>query len=337
MARGDATFSRGNVDWPFDPRCQSLPDNNCRWLHEIMYRMAVKERLPFVPAKYDFEWYAWACRIQHKDIGKYIATLEAKGLICQFERGIIVYGVIENNPKLQWREHNYPEVVDGKEVHHNALYGEDTGNEPAPYRENRDIEKEILRRREGEGEITCAETPEASSPPKPDDPIVLTFPCDGKPNEWHLTESKLQEYCETYRTIDVRQESLKARQWCRDNPGKRKTARGMAAFLTNWFNRAVNRPGIKSEVSARKAPPVHSLPVPPPGLQEPEARKFGEFARQLRDKFPQAQNSTITTMALEKLQNERSNGARARAPADIVGVGGELGKAAQTIAGMMGK
>lgn len=70
---------------------------------------------------------------------------------------------------------------------------------------------------------------------------MLVFPTVGRgPKEWHLTESKLAEYRESFPGVDVLVEAKKARQWCLDNPTKRKTAVGMPKFLGSWFGRAQN-------------------------------------------------------------------------------------------------
>jgi hypothetical protein len=72
-------------------------------------------------------------------------------------------------------------------------------------------------------------------------PIVLEFPCAGKsPKVWHLRESKVAEYQSSYPGVDVLAECRMARQWCTDNPPKRKTAKGMPAFLTRWLSKAQN-------------------------------------------------------------------------------------------------
>lgn len=71
---------------------------------------------------------------------------------------------------------------------------------------------------------------------------MLSFPIEGPGGPlWHLTRDKLREYEQTYPSLDVLTEARKALQWVRDNPARRKTARGMPRFLTNWLNRAVDR------------------------------------------------------------------------------------------------
>jgi hypothetical protein len=90
----------------------------------------------------------------------------------------------------------------------------------------------------------CSEPPgtEASEPPA--DPVVMTFDTVGKgPKTWDLTASKLQEYRDSYPALDVLAVCREARQWCIDNPTKRKTARGMTKFLGGWLAREQNRGG----------------------------------------------------------------------------------------------
>jgi len=54
---------------------------------------------------------------------------------------------------------------------------------------------------------------------------------------WELPSEKLAEYEKTFRDIDIHRELLKAAQWLLDNPGRRKTARGMPRFLSGWLSR----------------------------------------------------------------------------------------------------
>lgn len=96
---------------------------------------------------------------------------------------------------------------------------------------------------------SCAEPPAADAAPP--DPPVLTFPTKGKPDRWHLRQSRLDEYRGVYTDIDVETEVRKALQWVRDTPSKRKTASGMAAFLTRWLNRATEKGGAPPRASPR--------------------------------------------------------------------------------------
>lgn len=86
--------------------------------------------------------------------------------------------------------------------------------------------------------------PTATSPATTPDnvPTEFIFPTTGKgAREWTLTQNKLAEYIESFPGLDVPNELRKARQWCRDNPKKRKTASGMLTYLTRWLSRSQNR------------------------------------------------------------------------------------------------
>ena len=73
---------------------------------------------------------------------------------------------------------------------------------------------------------------------------LLTFPTTGNPKEWSLTQTKLDEWQGTYATIDVLGRCKVALQWIKDNPSKRKTARGMPRFLSAWMERDSNNPKV---------------------------------------------------------------------------------------------
>lgn len=95
---------------------------------------------------------------------------------------------------------------------------------------------------EGKGmeEEDCGEA--SSPPPAATTPAVMVFPCNGPgAREWPLDEAKLAEYRESFPGIDVLAQCRAARQWCIDNPARRKTPRGMPAFLTRWLTREQNK------------------------------------------------------------------------------------------------
>lgn len=71
---------------------------------------------------------------------------------------------------------------------------------------------------------------------------VMTFVCTSQ-QEWHLTLEKLSEYELAFPAVDVMQECRTARQWCIDNPSRRKTVRGMPGFLSRWLARKQNQGG----------------------------------------------------------------------------------------------
>lgn len=78
----------------------------------------------------------------------------------------------------------------------------------------------------------------------PLEPSCFSFPTKGKGGKtWTLPQVKLDEYHEVYPDLDVDAQIRAARQWCRDNPTKQKTPKGMPGFLTRWLNKAQNDGG----------------------------------------------------------------------------------------------
>jgi len=64
---------------------------------------------------------------------------------------------------------------------------------------------------------------------------LLTFPTNGTPKLWHLTEKQVSEWNELYPGVDVLAECRKALAWVKSN--RKKTARGMKRFLNGWMGR----------------------------------------------------------------------------------------------------
>jgi hypothetical protein len=116
--------------------------------------------------------------------------------------------------------------------------------------------------REGKGIVYCPEAPPVGEAPGPEDeveevgadeggdllalvdpsePVFLDFPVIGSPRPWPLVASKVAEYRATFVGLEVEAVLRRARQWCIDNPTRRKTSRGMPKFLFGFLERAQNR------------------------------------------------------------------------------------------------
>jgi len=95
------------------------------------------------------------------------------------------------------------------------------------------------RREEKEENTSCPE-PQAASGPESEP--VMVFECVGPESRFRLTPDKLAEWVECYPNMDVPADLRAARQWVEDNPGKRKTARGMTRFLGGWLQRTNDKP-----------------------------------------------------------------------------------------------
>lgn len=74
-----------------------------------------------------------------------------------------------------------------------------------------------------------------------DSSSVLTIPLnDG--TEYGISMDDINEYQATYPAVDVYQQCMAMRQWCRDNPTKRKTKTGIRRFINSWLDREQNKP-----------------------------------------------------------------------------------------------
>ena len=89
-------------------------------------------------------------------------------------------------------------------------------------------------------EDVCTE-PLASSEPETDLDAPAIILNDG--SEWRPTVADINEWRKFYSGIDVVRELGRMRQWCISNPAKRKTARGVRRFVTNWLDSEQNRQG----------------------------------------------------------------------------------------------
>lgn len=69
-------------------------------------------------------------------------------------------------------------------------------------------------------------------------PTGYVFPVTGKgKHTWTLPADELERYRAAFPGLDLDAQLRLAVRWCETNPGRRKTARGMLAFLTRWFGR----------------------------------------------------------------------------------------------------
>lgn len=70
----------------------------------------------------------------------------------------------------------------------------------------------------------------------------------------------IKAWCDVYWKDDVEIALHKARLWCLDNPSKRKTRRGLRAFLGNWIRRDCRLKPQMRMVSVPDEPKVEVKP-----------------------------------------------------------------------------
>jgi hypothetical protein len=111
---------------------------------------------------------------------------------------------------------------------------------------DRDRDRDLTRTRiTGRSEDTSSSGEVAGTPPAPASPALLVFPTvRGKKSggtEWRYTEAVEAELREYFPNTDVRAAARAALAWVKAKPERRKTGRGMMAFLTGWLGRAQQR------------------------------------------------------------------------------------------------
>lgn len=80
-------------------------------------------------------------------------------------------------------------------------------------------------------------------------PVVISLPLIG--DKLHpVTQDRVDFWRSLYTAVDVDQELRKMAGWLSSNPTRRKTARGIEAFVTNWLSRTQDnsRPGAQSAI-----------------------------------------------------------------------------------------
>jgi hypothetical protein len=146
----------------------------------------------------------------------------------------------------------------------------------------------------------------ARSEPTIAEPSLMEFPVVGDPTKtaWPLTESHVAKFREAYPDADVIGECRKALLWCEANKSKRKTAKGMPAFLARWFSQSADRP---------KAPAAKSITQPFLTARDNSALLSKEIIERSRDHpappsfFERHLNLTpATRAALPEAQNGTS-------------------------------
>ena len=147
-------------------------------------------------------------------------------------------------------------VVPGREKGIPRTYGGQTGRRTEG-KENR-----------GEGKESNAPSSAQGADSKPPPSMILEFPVVGSgAKTWNLMSDKLKEYHSSYPGLDVLSVCRHARQWCIDNPKKRKTPRGMPGFLTGWLGREQNSGRPRGEAGGGR---LRDL-----GLARPSRGKYG--------------------------------------------------------------
>ena len=110
---------------------------------------------------------------------------------------------------------------------------------------------------EGTQSVTPSPSPSHSYAPSPEpntlalppvgERAVFDLPLPGKQGEWGVPQALYREMVVCHPGVEVMTELGKMRGWLVANPSRRKTARGLPAFISNWLSKAQNTGGSHAE------------------------------------------------------------------------------------------
>ena len=111
---------------------------------------------------------------------------------------------------------------------------------------------------------------ERSDDPSEQQDVVFEIPLIEKDGNFKVRQQDIDEWAEVYPGIDVLMELKKYNMWTKDNPTKRKTAKGIRKSIGFWLDRAQNksaptqpqnkRDQLKAEQNAIEKQRLESLP-----------------------------------------------------------------------------
>ena len=169
--------------------------------------------------------------VREQDIRKALAALERTGSILLYDVAGEPYFCFPNwseHQRIQTKKSKYPAPADCDMSRWLTVIH---GDSPPESESNPNPESES-NPKEGGGE------PQTASPP------VVSIPLnDG--TEYPVSQEQCQEWAGVYPAVDVIQQLREMREWCLNNPAKRKTARGVRGFITRWLAKEQDRGGRK--------------------------------------------------------------------------------------------
>ena len=87
-------------------------------------------------------------------------------------------------------------------------------------------------------------------------------------SEHEVTEEDVAEYAQLYPAVDVMQQLRNMRGWLLANPQKRKTKRGIKAFIASWLAKEQDHPRARSGTHKLTAEEILAIPAINPWSEE---------------------------------------------------------------------
>lgn len=194
-----------------------------------------------------------------KQIENAIMRLATVGLVRAYE--------VQGRPLLQlptWSSHQ--RVRNSRHIYPTPDEAGDSDNSPQFAATRRELppksESESKYKSESESELesyVCTELHDRSTAPA-DHAVPQGDPADvpalilNDGTEWLPERSDVSTWEKLYPAVDVPRELGRMREWCRSNPKRCKTSKGIRRFVTNWLDSEQNRPRRTRQTDARKEP-----------------------------------------------------------------------------------
>ena len=105
---------------------------------------------------------------------------------------------------------------------------------------DKDKDKDIRHKTKTKELKDVSSEPEETPATEPTSPTVAEIVLNDK-SKAKITQADVDSWKELYPAVDVIQELRKMTAWCEANPTKRKTKRGIKAFIVNWLSREQDR------------------------------------------------------------------------------------------------
>ena len=183
----------------------------------------------------------YAPDVTDESLGMAVVELHKSGILVFYEvLGCRYYAIM--GWQHQKIDHPSPSEIPPPPASEPELFGE---HSRTIREDSRTIREEPLLDRKGregigeEGRTALAPSPDESGP------ALMMFPCVGAKKIWNLTQSFVDMIRVDFPNLDVLAEIKKSHAWVVANPGKRKTHRGMPAFLVRWMTRVTDRGGSR--------------------------------------------------------------------------------------------
>lgn len=178
--------------------------------------------------------HAYAPDVTEEGLAKATTDLHQAGLAIFYEIDGCRYYALPNWDAHQRIDKPGPSEIPPPPQAQPDLFGEHSANDRRTGGEDSALE--------GKGRGVGMEgTTELAPSPSDSAQALMTFPVVGRGEKtWKLTQLHVDALRTDFPNLDVLAELRKAHAWAVANPGKRKTQRGMAAFLVRWMTRVTD-------------------------------------------------------------------------------------------------